>query len=405
MEELTESARQNLVSQGIVIGTLSVLNSLCLVLKGVVVLTRANDILHFTSLTYLTILEIVCGVSSLAAVAYIWWIITGYRNRQLEVRGKYLDESMTKGLIALILPLFITFSAFVISAIFLLLKTESSSTYDLKSAMFLYSTDVTRKVIIDKLQSLLQCCGSQSLLDWFLVDWQNADLEPGQHLENSTSSDWDSVPFSCCCPEAPPPCIHHQLRIFGVGSLFSAGCSDKLDEIILIYTARKLQTSARSAVQKGDATAPGSWWLFVQGSSSRAVNATVDSDQTPLLRDKDRPGRRASISIDDYWCKPNRVIMSPVLVAQKPKIISNTTVTDDWHSHKGELRHTRRDSSEDWTRRAYEPSESTSTTSFMTTSLPVNSTPDSRRSVSDTAVANLDISQHFEHKVRSLYRS
>ena len=58
MEELTESARQCLVSQGIIIGTLSVLNSLCIFLKGVVVITRANDLLHFTSLTYLAILEI-----------------------------------------------------------------------------------------------------------------------------------------------------------------------------------------------------------------------------------------------------------------------------------------------------------------------------------------------------------
>ena len=45
-----------------------------------------------------------------------------------------------------------------------------------------YSTDVTRKMILDKLQMLLECCGSQSLLDWFMVDWQNSDVEPGRHL-------------------------------------------------------------------------------------------------------------------------------------------------------------------------------------------------------------------------------
>lgn len=44
--------------------------------------------------------------------------------------------------------------------------------HEMKSSISTYSTDNKSKVLIDRLQIILRCCGSISLADWFMTDWQ-----------------------------------------------------------------------------------------------------------------------------------------------------------------------------------------------------------------------------------------
>ncbi|KAL0269260.1 UNVERIFIED_CONTAM: hypothetical protein PYX00_007065 [Menopon gallinae] len=420
MGQLTESARQYLVSQGIVIGTVSVLASLSLILTGLVVIVRANDILQFTSLIHLAVLQLVCGVSSGTVVAFVWWTIVGYRNRQLEIRSKYLDDNLTKGLLALCIPLFINYSAFIVSVVFLIVKGETTSRHEMRNAMSLYTSNMREKVFIDRLQIILRCCGSQSIMDWFLIDWQEGDS--GGRTSYNSSADWDSVPFSCCCPEAPPPCVHQRLRIFGVSSLYAAGCADKLDKAVLIfitvslfmflicslsmsllmYSSRKVQTSARSAIEKGDATAPGEWWIF----APKGAQTREEQPLLPMGRNiEEEVPKSTNATVAEFCFTQNNFHgYQDLLNCQMSKII-DSTVNEDWAAFNSVSVQPEAASSEDWPMRMSNISRSTSVSSFSTGSVVCNYSADSRRSVSDTEVANLEVSQHLEHKIRPLYRS
>ncbi|XP_048860425.1 RDS/peripherin-like protein xRDS35 [Brienomyrus brachyistius] len=76
-----------------------------------------------------------------------------------------------------------------------------------------------RKQTIDQLQMAFQCCGNTDFRDWFEVQWiSNRYLDfNSREVKDCIKSNVDghylvdSVPFSCCNPSSPRPCIQHRL--------------------------------------------------------------------------------------------------------------------------------------------------------------------------------------------------
>ncbi|KAJ3606553.1 hypothetical protein NHX12_026074 [Muraenolepis orangiensis] len=77
----------------------------------------------------------------------------------------------------------------------------------------------TLKRSLDRLQIQLQCCGDTGYRDWFSVQWVSSrylDMTSPHVLDRLRSNVGgqyltDGVPFSCCSPFSPRPCIQHRL--------------------------------------------------------------------------------------------------------------------------------------------------------------------------------------------------
>uniref|UniRef100_A0A667ZYV3 Retinal outer segment membrane protein 1b n=1 Tax=Myripristis murdjan TaxID=586833 RepID=A0A667ZYV3_9TELE len=88
---------------------------------------------------------------------------------------------------------------------------------------FYRDTDVPgrcfQKETIDRLQMELRCCGNNNYRDWFEVQWiSNRYLDfTSKEVKDRVRSNvdgrylLDGVPFSCCNPASPRPCLHTQL--------------------------------------------------------------------------------------------------------------------------------------------------------------------------------------------------
>ncbi|XP_017289940.1 peripherin-2b isoform X1 [Kryptolebias marmoratus] len=75
------------------------------------------------------------------------------------------------------------------------------------------------KRTLDMTQIEFRCCGNNNFRDWFEVQWisnryldMNNDVVKDRVLSNVEGKYlMDSVPFSCCNPGSPRPCIQHHL--------------------------------------------------------------------------------------------------------------------------------------------------------------------------------------------------
>ncbi|XP_055521369.1 LOW QUALITY PROTEIN: RDS/peripherin-like protein xRDS35 [Leucoraja erinacea] len=73
---------------------------------------------------------------------------------------------------------------------------------------------------VDQLPAGLGCCGVRGPTDWFHVQWISQrfldlnDSRVRDQLHSNIAGLYlmDSVPFSCCNPASPRPCIQHHLR-------------------------------------------------------------------------------------------------------------------------------------------------------------------------------------------------
>ncbi|XP_032871112.1 RDS/peripherin-like protein xRDS35 [Amblyraja radiata] len=73
---------------------------------------------------------------------------------------------------------------------------------------------------VDQLQAGLGCCGVRGPTDWFHVQWISPrfldlnDSRVRDQLHSNIAGLYlmDSVPFSCCNPASPRPCIQHHLK-------------------------------------------------------------------------------------------------------------------------------------------------------------------------------------------------
>ncbi|KAG8437912.1 hypothetical protein GDO86_008562 [Hymenochirus boettgeri] len=76
-----------------------------------------------------------------------------------------------------------------------------------------------QKRSMDKLQMEFQCCGNNHYKDWFEVQWISnryldfSSKEVKDRIKSNVDGRYlmDSVPFSCCNPNSPRPCIQMQL--------------------------------------------------------------------------------------------------------------------------------------------------------------------------------------------------
>ncbi|CAM9976780.1 photoreceptor outer segment membrane glycoprotein 2-like [Lampetra fluviatilis] len=75
------------------------------------------------------------------------------------------------------------------------------------------------KRTIDLLQMDFRCCGNNGFRDWFEMQWMSARyLDPNSkdvmdRLKSNVDGKYlvDGVPFSCCNPSSPRPCIQHSV--------------------------------------------------------------------------------------------------------------------------------------------------------------------------------------------------
>ncbi|CAI9594695.1 unnamed protein product [Staurois parvus] len=76
-----------------------------------------------------------------------------------------------------------------------------------------------QKRTMDKLQMDFQCCGNNHYKDWFEVQWISnryldfSSKEVKDRIKSNVDGRYlmDSVPFSCCNPSSPRPCIQNQI--------------------------------------------------------------------------------------------------------------------------------------------------------------------------------------------------
>lgn len=101
---------------------------------------------------------------------------------------------------------------------------ESSLKVGLKNSIRFYKDTDTpghcyQKQNIDYLQMEFQCCGNSDFRDWFEVQWISnryldfSSKEVKDRIKSNVDGRYliDGVPFSCCNPSSPRPCIQYQL--------------------------------------------------------------------------------------------------------------------------------------------------------------------------------------------------
>ncbi|XP_020012686.1 peripherin-2 [Castor canadensis] len=101
---------------------------------------------------------------------------------------------------------------------------ESTLAYGLKNGMKYYrDTDTPgrcfMKKTIDMLQIEFKCCGNNGFRDWFEIQWISnryldfSSKDVKDRIKSNVDGRYlvDGVPFSCCNPNSPRPCIQYQL--------------------------------------------------------------------------------------------------------------------------------------------------------------------------------------------------
>ncbi|XP_069501288.1 rod outer segment membrane protein 1 [Ambystoma mexicanum] len=131
----------------------------------------------------------------------------------------------------LMVPLFVIsflFTFLMLVAVFLICVLKGSLEESLKVGLkngirFYKDTDTPgrcyQKRTVDKLQMDFQCCGNNHYKDWFEVQWVSnryldfSSKEVKDRIKSNVDGRYlmDSVPFSCCNPSSPRPCIQHQI--------------------------------------------------------------------------------------------------------------------------------------------------------------------------------------------------
>ncbi|XP_030621337.1 rod outer segment membrane protein 1b [Chanos chanos] len=101
---------------------------------------------------------------------------------------------------------------------------EESLKVGLKNGIRFYKDTDTpgrcfQKETIDRLQIEFKCCGNTNFKDWFEVQWINnryldfTSQEVKDRVRSNVDGRYlvDGVPFSCCNPSSPRPCIQYHL--------------------------------------------------------------------------------------------------------------------------------------------------------------------------------------------------
>ncbi|CAH1793004.1 unnamed protein product, partial [Owenia fusiformis] len=160
-----------------------------------------------------------------------------------------------------------------------------------------YKNGVQVKRTIDALNLEYNCCGVGNYTDWFNISWISngfLDLKSPQVQAKMKNNQYytDDVPFSCCDPMSPRPCIHQGVHSFNMHpnynetnvTLYKSGCSIKImlffDDIlsgfggsifsslivewIVLILMRYLQSSILMARELGEAKCRSPGYLCAQ---------------------------------------------------------------------------------------------------------------------------------------------
>ncbi|KAM6923433.1 rod outer segment membrane protein 1b [Xenentodon cancila] len=103
-------------------------------------------------------------------------------------------------------------------------RLEESLKVGLRNGIRFYKdTDVPgrcfQKETIDRLQMEFRCCGNNNFKDWFEVQWVSSRFldftaqEVKDRIRSNVDGRYllDGVPFSCCNPASPRPCLQYHL--------------------------------------------------------------------------------------------------------------------------------------------------------------------------------------------------
>ncbi|XP_048343008.1 photoreceptor outer segment membrane glycoprotein 2-like [Sphaerodactylus townsendi] len=184
-------------------------------------------------------------------------------------------------------------------------ELEESLYLGLRDAIRFYKdTDIPGrcflKKTVDMLQIRFQCCGNNGFRDWFEVQWVSVrylDMTSKEVLDRINSNIdgkflVDGVPFSCCNPNSPRPCIQYQITNNSAHynynvrtedlNIWMKGCREAvleyytaimkfiaasvlliwLFELSVLIGVRYLQTAMRNVVLLGDPQSDSDGWLF-----------------------------------------------------------------------------------------------------------------------------------------------
>ncbi|XP_028316195.1 rod outer segment membrane protein 1b [Gouania willdenowi] len=187
-------------------------------------------------------------------------------------------------------------------------RLEESLKVGLRNGIRFYKdTDVPgrcfQKETIDRLQMEFRCCGNNNFKDWFEVQWvSNRYLDfTSKDVKDRVRSNvdgrylLDGVPFSCCNPASPRPCLQNQLTDNSAHfnydyqteelNLYSRGCREALInyymelmnstgpgvlsviliQMSVIMSLRFLQTSVEGAMALEDPEAESEGFLLEKG--------------------------------------------------------------------------------------------------------------------------------------------
>ncbi|XP_070692510.1 rod outer segment membrane protein 1b [Pempheris klunzingeri] len=132
-------------------------------------------------------------------------------------------------------------------------RLEESLKVGLRNGIRFYKdTDVPgrcfQKETIDRLQMEFHCCGNNNFKDWFEVQWVSnryldyTSKDVKDRIRSNVDGRYllDAVPFSCCNPASPRPCLQYQLTDNSAHhsyeyqseelNLYSRGCRQALIE-------------------------------------------------------------------------------------------------------------------------------------------------------------------------------
>ncbi|XP_067847060.1 photoreceptor outer segment membrane glycoprotein 2-like isoform X2 [Heptranchias perlo] len=182
---------------------------------------------------------------------------------------------------------------------------EESLYLGLKQAMQFYKdTDTPGRCFLkenmDELQIEFRCCGNNGFRDWFEIQWISTryldmnSKEVQDRFKSNVDGKYllDGVPFSCCNPNSPRPCIQYQLTNnsahFNYDYLteelnhWTMGCRQALldyytqivqsiglsvliiwlFEILVLTGVRYLQTAMENVLLQGDPECESEGWLL-----------------------------------------------------------------------------------------------------------------------------------------------
>ncbi|KAK1150846.1 peripherin-2 [Acipenser oxyrinchus oxyrinchus] len=185
---------------------------------------------------------------------------------------------------------------------------EESLKIGLKNGIRFYKDTDTpgrcfQKQTIDLLQIEFKCCGNSNFKDWFEVQWISnryldfSSKEVKDRIKSNVDGRYlvDGVPFSCCNPTSPRPCIQQQISNNSAHynydyqteelNLFTRGCRAALVsyymglmntigvgvllvfllQVLVLVSLRYLQTATEGAVGQENAACETEGYLLEKG--------------------------------------------------------------------------------------------------------------------------------------------